>query len=78
LETRWLALAVLTAAHTSMGFQFQALASAAPPLVGDLGLGCAEVGSLIGRHLGGGGSLGRRRRKRQLGLLAVNGTRLSR
>ncbi len=67
MEARWLALAVLTAARTSMGFQFQSLASAAPPLVADLGLGYAEVGSLIGLYfLPGvalalpGGLLGRR------------------
>ena len=67
METRWLALAVLTAARTSMGFQFQSLASAAPPLVADLGLGYAEVGFLIGLYfLPGvalalpGGLLGRR------------------
>jgi MFS family permease len=67
LEARWLALAVLTAARTSMGFQFQSLASAAPPLVADLGMGYAEVGSLIGLYfLPGvalalpGGLLGRR------------------
>ena len=67
LEARWLALAVLPAARTSMGFQFQSLASAAPPLVADLGLGYAEVGSLIGLYfLPGvalalpGGLLGRR------------------
>ncbi len=67
MEARWLALAVPTAARTSMGFQFQSLASAAPPLVADLGLGYAEVGSLIGLYfLPGvalalpGGLLGRR------------------
>src|SRR3712207_5887461 len=50
-----------------MGFQFQSLASAAPPLVEDMGLGYAEVGSLIGLYfLPGvalalpGGLLGRR------------------
>jgi MFS family permease len=67
METRWLALAVLTAARTSMGFQFQSLASVAPPLVRDLGLGYAEVGFLVGLYfLPGvalalpGGLLGRR------------------
>ena len=67
MEARWLALAVLTAARTSMGFQFQSLASAAPPLVADLGLGYAEVGALVGLYfLPGvalalpGGLLGRR------------------
>jgi len=67
METRWLALAVLTAARTSMGFQFQSLASAAPPLVDDLGLAYAEVGFLLGLYfLPGialalpGGLLGRR------------------
>ncbi len=39
---------VSAAARTSMGFQFRALASVAPPLVEDPGLGYAEVGSLNG------------------------------
>ncbi len=85
METRWLALAVLTAARTSMGFQFQSLASAAPPLVADLGLGYAEVGFLIGLYfLPGvalalpGGLLGRRFGDKRvvvfgLGLMAAGG-----
>ncbi|NOG71291.1 CynX/NimT family MFS transporter [Roseicella sp. DB1501] len=67
MEPRWLALAVLTLARTSMGFQFQSLASAGAPLVADLGLSYADLGALIGLYfLPGlalalpGGLLGRR------------------
>jgi cyanate permease len=67
MEQRWQALAVLTAARTSMGFQFQSLAAASPVLVPDLGLGYADLGTLIGLYfLPGivialpGGALGRR------------------
>ncbi|MGK7870956.1 MFS transporter [Falsiroseomonas sp. E2-1-a20] len=67
MEARWLALAVLTAARTSMGFQFQSLPSVAPLLIVDLGITYAEVGFLIGLYfLPGvvlalpGGLLGRR------------------
>lgn len=67
MEARWLALAVLTAARTSMGFQFQSLPSVAPPLIADLGIGYGDVGFLIGLYfLPGlvlalpGGMLGRR------------------
>lgn len=48
MEARWAALAVLTAARASMGFEFQSLASVAPPLMAELGLGYAELGFLIG------------------------------
>jgi MFS family permease len=51
MDRRWLALAVLTTARVSMGFQFQALASAAPMLVRDLGLGFADVGFLVGLYM---------------------------
>lgn len=67
MEPRWLALAVLTLARTSMGFQFQSLASAGAPLVAGLGLSYADLGALIGLYfLPGlalalpGGLLGRR------------------
>jgi MFS family permease len=68
-----------------MGFQFQSLASVAPPLIGDLGLGYAEVGFLIGLYfLPGvvlalpGGLLGRRFGDKRvvalgLGLMAAGG-----
>ena len=48
---RWVALAVLTAARASMAFQFQSLASVAPILVRDLGLGFADVGFLVGLYM---------------------------
>src|SRR5258707_14517921 len=48
---RWVALAVLTAARVSMAFQFQSLASVAPILVRDMGLGFADVGFLVGLYM---------------------------
>ncbi|MDO9712641.1 MFS transporter [Paracraurococcus lichenis] len=67
MDARWQALAVLTAARTSLGVQFQSLASASPQLVGELGLSYADLGTLIGLYfLPGivialpGGALGRR------------------
>jgi MFS family permease len=51
LGGRWLALAVLTLARVSMAFQFQSLASVAPILVRDLGLGFADVGFLVGLYM---------------------------
>lgn len=67
MEARWRALLVLAAARTSMGFQFQSLASVSPWLMTDLGLGYAELGTLIGLYFMPGilvalpgGALGRR------------------
>uniref|UniRef100_UPI001F344479 MFS transporter n=1 Tax=Falsiroseomonas oryziterrae TaxID=2911368 RepID=UPI001F344479 len=67
LQPRWRALLVLATARTSMGFQFQSLGSVSPELMADLGLGYAELGTLIGLYfLPGvavalpGGALGRR------------------
>jgi len=51
MDRRWVALAVLTAARVSMGFQFQSLASVAPILVRDMGLGFADVGFLVGLYM---------------------------
>ena len=51
MDGRWVALAVLTAARVSMAFQFQSLASVAPILVRDLGLGFADVGFLVGLYM---------------------------
>jgi MFS family permease len=51
MEGRWLALAVLTVARVSMAFQFQSLASVAPILVRDMGLGFADVGFLVGLYM---------------------------
>jgi predicted MFS family arabinose efflux permease len=67
MDPRWQALAVLTLARTSMGFQFQSVASVSPMLVRDLGLSYADLGSLIGLYFVPGiamalpgGALGRR------------------
>jgi MFS family permease len=46
-----MALAVLTAGRVSMAFQFQSLASVAPILVRDMGLGFADVGFLVGLYM---------------------------
>lgn len=45
---RWLMLGALFLARTSLGFQFQTVASVAPLLVTDLGINFTEVGTLIG------------------------------
>lgn len=67
MEARWKALAVLTAARASMGFQFQSIASVSAPVVGEFGLSYADLGVLVGLYfLPGivlalpGGALGRR------------------
>lgn len=67
MEDRWRALAILTAARTSLGFQFQSVAAASPQLVGELGLSYADLGTLIGLYFLPGlvialpaGALGRR------------------
>ncbi|MGG5890866.1 hypothetical protein ACLF3G_27640 [Falsiroseomonas sp. HC035] len=44
LDQRWLALAVLTTARVSMGFQFQSIASVSPLIIEDLGLTCPRSG----------------------------------
>ena len=49
-RTRIQALAVLTAARTSLGFQFQSVASVSPMLVEELGLTGADLGTLIGLY----------------------------
>jgi cyanate permease len=50
MPPHWQALAILTAARTSMGFQFQSVASVSPDLVRDLGLSYADLGTLIGLY----------------------------
>jgi MFS family permease len=67
MQPHWAALAVLTTARTSLGFQFQSLASVSPNVVEELGLSYADLGTLIGLYfLPGvvmalpGGALGRR------------------
>jgi len=51
MNERWKILAALTAARVGMGFQFQAVASAAPFLAPDLGLDKTQLGWLIGLYL---------------------------
>ena len=50
MDDRWRALAVLTAARTSLGFQFQSIASLSADLMHGLGLSYATLGLLIGLY----------------------------
>lgn len=50
MDLRWRALALLTAARTTMGFQFQSVGSLGTDLVRDLSLGYGELGFLIGLY----------------------------
>lgn len=50
MEDRWKALAVLTVARTSLGFQVQSVGSISPVLLADLGLNFADLGALIGLY----------------------------
>ena len=51
MSDRWIMLAVLTLARTTMGFQFQSVASVSPFIVADLGITYAALGTLIGIYL---------------------------
>ncbi len=85
MSQRWLVLAVLAFARIAMGFQFQAVASVSPFLVGEFGIDYASVGTLIGLYLLPGivlalpgGYLGRRFGEKRmviggLALMAVGG-----
>ena len=48
---RWTILGLLFIARTSVGFQFQSIASVSPALVDDLSIGYAQVGTLIGIYM---------------------------
>ncbi len=48
---RWLILAALCLARTSMGFQFQSIASISDHLVRAMGFSYAEIGTLIGLYM---------------------------
>jgi predicted MFS family arabinose efflux permease len=50
LTNRWFILGVLVAARVAMGYQYQTIASAAPPLRDALGIGFTEIGTLIGLY----------------------------
>lgn len=84
-QERWLMLALLFLVRTSMGFQFQSVASTAPFLTRGLGIGYTEIGALIGLYMVPGvfmalpgGMLGRRFGDKRLcatglGLMIVGG-----
>ncbi len=50
-SNRWLILAVLFLARTAMGFQFQSVVGVSSSLRGDLGIGLAELGVLVGAYM---------------------------
>lgn len=50
MDLRWRALAVLTVARTSMGVQFQSLASVSTDMMQDLALGYGDLGFLVGLY----------------------------
>ena len=50
MNRRWLILGVLFLARTAMGFQYQTIGSVAPSLIGELRIGFAEIGTLIGLY----------------------------
>lgn len=77
-HNRWLILAVLFLARTSMGFQFQSVASVSPFLIDELAIDYAMLGTLIGLYsLPGivfalpGGLLGQRFGDKQVVLCAL-------
>jgi predicted MFS family arabinose efflux permease len=51
MANRWAALAIVFVTRTSMGFQFQSVASVAPLMIADLGLSYAQLGTLIGVYM---------------------------
>ena len=85
MANRWIALAIVFVTRTSMGFQFQAVASVAPLMVADLGLSYAQLGTLVGIYMlpGAffalpGGVIGQRFGERRvvvagLGLMVIGG-----
>src|SRR3954447_22396913 len=48
---RWVALALFFLTRISLGFQFQAVGSAAPFLIDDFGLQFVQIGTLVGLYL---------------------------
>jgi MFS family permease len=57
VTSRWAALGVIFVTRTSMGFQFQSIASVAPFLVADFGLSYTEAGLLMGVYMLPGAAL---------------------
>jgi MFS family permease len=85
MANRWAALSLVFVARTSMGFQFQSVASVAPLIVADLGLSYTQLGALTGLYMlpgvlfaATGGVIGQRLGERRvvlagLGLMVVGG-----
>ena len=82
---RWTILGAIFVIRTALGFQFQSVASVSSDMIDDLGIGYAEMGTLIGLYmLPGvvfalpGGILGKRFGDKRIGatglaLMAVGG-----
>ena len=51
MANRWIVLALVFLTRTSMGFQFQSVASVAPLMIADLALSYAQLGTLIGLYM---------------------------
>jgi MFS family permease len=51
MANRWIVLALVFVTRTSMGLQFQSVASVAPLMIADLGLSYAQLGTLIGLYM---------------------------
>ena len=51
MGNRWVTLALVFLTRTSMGFQFQSVASVAPLMIADLGLSYAQFGTLFGLYV---------------------------
>src|SRR6266508_3534314 len=51
MANRWAALALVFLTRTSMGFQFQSVASVAPLMIADLGLSYTQFGWVFGLYM---------------------------
>jgi len=51
MANRWVALALVFLTRTSMGFQFQSVASVAPLMIADLGLSYTQFGWVFGLYM---------------------------
>jgi len=51
MANRWMALALVFLTRTSMGFQFQSVASVAPLMIADLGLSYTQFGWVFGLYM---------------------------
>ena len=74
-KRRWLVLLVVFVARTSMGFQFQSVASLSPFIMNELDIAFATLGTLIGLFMLPAFTLGNlifMMRKSQIHTTAVN------